>query len=164
MQKREITDIAGNKREIGGIGCAIQNGEVQSPGGRIAESAHFTAGQDYEIPIPGFVIIASKRHVQSVDEFTEDEQKDFIWFLCRVRKAMRQTLGIEVVYLIVEEDTSNHFHIWMFPRQDSLAEKFGTKIQSVRPVMEYARESLKTPENLKAVDEATEKMRKYFRK
>ncbi len=164
MQKREITDIAGNKKELTCIGCAIQHGEVQSPGGRIAESAHFTAAQDYEIPIPGFVILASKRHLQSVDEFTDDEQKDFVEFLCRMRKAMRQALGIEVVYLIQEEDTSDHFHVWMFPRYPWMAEKFGKKIQSVRPIMEYAREHLKTPENLKRVGEATEKLKQYFQK
>lgn len=135
---------------------------MKSPGGLIAESEHFTAGQDYEIPIPGFVILASKRHLQSVDEFTEAEQKDFIEFLCRVRKAMREALGIDVVYLIQEEDTSDHFHVWVFPRYDWMTEQFGKKIQSVRPIIEYVREHLQTPENLKKVDEVIEKLRTYF--
>ncbi len=164
MPKTEVTDIAGNKKVIECMGCAIQKGEVQSPGGLIAESRYFTAGQDYEIPILGFVIVASKRHIQSIDEFTDDEQKDFIEFLCRVRKAMRQALGIEVVYLIQEEDTSNHFHIWMFPRYGWMQEKFGAKIESVHSIMEYARTYLKIPENLKGVSEATKKLRDYFEK
>lgn len=77
---------------------------------------------------------------------------------------MREALGIQVVYLIQEEDTSDHFHVWMFPRYPWMTEKFGRKIQSVRPIMEYARESLKTPENLKQVDEATAKLKQYFQK
>jgi len=43
-----------------------------------------------------------------------------------------------------------------------MVEKFGKKIQSVRPIMEYARENMKTSENLKKVDEAMEKMKTYF--
>jgi hypothetical protein len=50
------------------------------------------------------------------------------------------------------------------PRYDWMKEKFGRKIQSVRPIMEYARESLKTPDSLKMVDEAMEKMKRYFQK
>lgn len=163
-QKREIEDIKGNKKQLGCLGCAIQNGEVESPGGSIASTKYFDAHQDYEIPIPGFVILASKRHLQSVDEFTEEERLDFIEFLCRLRRTMRQALDVQVVYLIQEEDTSHHFHVWIFPRHHWMAEKFGKKIQSVRPIMEYARESLKTLDNLKKVDEAMKKMKEYFQK
>ncbi len=163
-QKREIVDIKGNKKQIGCLGCAIQSGEAESSGGSIATTKYFDAQQDYEIPIPGFVILASKRHLQSVDEFTQEEREDFIEFLCRLRKTIRQALDIQVVYLIQEEDTSHHFHVWVFPRYDWMVEKFGREIQSVRPIMEYARENLKTEENLKKVDEATEKLRNYYQK
>lgn len=161
-QKREIVDIKGNKKDIGCLSCAIQSGEVESPGGFIGFTKYFDAHQDYEIPIPGFVILVSKRHVQSVDEFTDEEQADFIKFLCKLRKTMRRALGVDVVYLIQEEDTSHHFHVWMFPRSDWMEEKYGRKIQSVRPIMEHAREHLKTDDNLKKVDEATSKMKIYF--
>ncbi len=164
FQKREIEDIKGNKKELGCLGCAIQNGEVESPGGSIAATKYFDAYQDYEIPIPGFVILASKRHLQSMDEFTDEERADFIDFLCRVRKGMREALDVQVVYLIQEEDTSHHFHVWIFPRYDWMTEKFGKKIQSVRPIMEYARENLKIPENLRKVDEAMEKLKVFFQK
>jgi diadenosine tetraphosphate (Ap4A) HIT family hydrolase len=163
-QKREIEDIRGIKKQIGCLGCAIQGGEVKSSGGSIASTKYFDAHQDYEIPIPGFVILVSKRHLQSVDEFTKEERLDFIEFLCRLRKTMRQAFDIKIVYLIQEEDTSHHFHVWLFPRYDWMAEKFGRKIQSVRTIMEYSRENMKTTKNLKKVDEATKKMRSYFQK
>jgi len=99
-----------------------------------------------------------------VDEFTKEERADFIEFLYRLRKTMREALDIQVVYLIQEEDTSHHFHVWIFPRYDWMAEKFGRKIQSVRPIMEYARENMKTLDNLKNIDEAVKKIKKYFQK
>ena len=163
-QSREIIDIRGNKRLVDCLSCAIEKGEVARYGGSIASTLYFDAHQDWEIPIPGFVILASRRHLQSVDEFTREERADFIDFICRVRKVMRQALNIQIVYLIQEEDTSDHFHVWLFPRYEWMAERFGRKIQSVRVIMEYARENLKTEENLAKVDEAIKNMRDSYEK
>ena len=150
------------KKEIACLGCAIQSGEVETPGGVIASSEHFEAQQDYEIPIPGFVILTSKRHLVSFDEFTKDEQQDFIKLLCRVRKGMREALGVNTVYFVQEEDTQHHFHVWLFPRYGWMTEEFGRKINSVRPIMEYARKHMKTADNLVKVDQATQKLRQFL--
>ena len=77
---------------------------------------------------------------------------------------MREKLDIQTVYLVQEEDTSHHFHLWVFPRYEWMVEKFGRKIQSVRPIMEYAREHMKTKDNLKKVDDATKKMKQFLNK
>ena len=160
--KHEITDLKGRTKKIACIACSIQAGEVENPGA-IAKSEYFVAEQDYEFPIPGFVILVSKRHLQSVDEFTEAEQQDFIKFLCRLRLGMRKALDIEHVYIVQEEDTTtSHFHVWLFPRYQWMKDKFGRKIESVKPIMEFARGNLKTETNLQAVDTATQKLQQFF--
>ena len=40
-----------------------------------------------------------------------------------------------------------------------MAENFGTKIESLRPIMEYARNNLKTADNLDNVRDAIEKLK-----
>lgn len=160
MNTKKIVDLKGQEKKIACLGCAREKGEVSL--GNIIKSKHFDAHQDYEIPIPGFIIVSARRHIQSVDEFTDEEQRDFIEFLCRLRSAQRQVLSIDIVYLVQEEDTSHHFHVWMFPRYDWMAEKFGSKIPSVRPIMEYARENLKTEENIQEVETATQKLKQFF--
>ena len=162
MKQRNITDIQDKTKKIACLGCAIQQGEVESLGGSFLDSQYFDARQDYEIPIPGFIILASKRHLQSVDEFTEKEQQDFIKSLCRLRLALRKVLDIKVEYLIQEEDTSDHFHVWIFPRYEWMTKIFGQKIQSVRPIMEYARENLKTTSNLKKVNTTIQKLKQFL--
>jgi len=157
-KKRKITDIRGKTKNISCIACSIQKKEVDNPGS-ITETRYFVAEQDYEIPIPGFIVLVSRRHIQSVDELSKDEQRDFIELLCRLRATMRKALKIGHVYIIQEEDTTtSHFHIWLFPRYKWMEKKFGRKIQSVRPIMEYARKTMKTPGNLKKIDAATKKM------
>ena len=159
MAEKSITDFTGKSKEFECLACARENWEITL--GNIVKTMHFDAHQDYEIPIPGFVIISSRRHIQSIDEFTESEQADFIKLLCRVRLAQREVSGIDAVYLF-QADSAKHFHIWLFPRFDWMDEKFGTKIQSVRPIMEYARENLMTDESIMEVEVMTKKLKEYF--
>lgn len=162
MEGKDVVDLTGKAQKIMCLGCDREKGLIDL--GDIVKSKYFDAHQDYEIPIPGFIIISSRRHIQSIDEFTEDERTDFIKFLCEVRSAQRKILGIDVIYLVQEEDTSHHFHVWMFPRFDWMEEKFGHKIQSVRPIMEYARENMKTEANIQAVEVAVQKLKQFFHK
>lgn len=76
MAQKEIIDIEGNKTSVECIGCALENGVMERPGGAIV-----------------------------------------------------------------------------------LTEKFGSKMPSVQPIMEYARDNLKTPENLQRVGDAVEKLK-----
>lgn len=159
--KLEIVDYKGNPTQVSCLGCARENGEMERIG-TVLTTEHFDAHQDFEIPIPGFIIISSRRHLQSVDEFTNEEKLDFADTLIAVRAGMRKILNIDVVYLVQEEDTSHHFHVWMFPRYNWMSEKFGKKTPSLRPIMEYARENLKTTENLKEVEKSVSKLKTYF--
>jgi len=159
-EEKNIVDFTGKTKKIACLACAREKGEVDL--GNITKSEYFDAHQDYEIPIPGFIIISSRRHIQSVDEFTEDEQQDFIEFLCRIRSVMRKALGIETTYLFQAEDTTHHFHIWLIPRYSWMTEKFGTKIESVRPIINYSKEFLRTESDIAKVEEATQKLKQFF--
>lgn len=160
----KITNIYNQEETVKCLSCDLVNRKIPVPGGSIFESKYFDAQQDFEIPIPGFVIVVSKRHIKSIDEFNEEESADFMSFMVKIRKAMRNVLGIECVYLIQEEDTEHHFHVWIFPITQDFREKYGKGIENVRPYMEYARAELKTKENLEIVESATRKLREYLSK
>lgn len=159
-QSNVIINYKGEAKKFSCLSCARSSGEISD--GNIIKSEHFDLHQDYGTPIPGFLILSSKRHIQSIDEFTESEQIDFIKTLCRARKALRQTLGIKTTYLFQDEDTSYHFHIWIFPRYNWMNEKFGSRIQSIHPIIEYARKELRTQDNVAAVEKAVKKLKKYL--
>ena len=157
----EVESAEGFKKKIDCIGCAMQRGEIESVGGEVAETENFEVHQDYEIPIEGFMILSSKRHVEGIEGFSEEERKELVEFIFRIRKAMRESLGIQHIYLIQEEDSSSHFHIWIFPRHDWM-KKFGKGIETVRPIMEHARENMKTEEQITKLKEASDKIRKML--
>lgn len=163
--KRIVEDFTGLKKNVDCIGCFLNEKGEDSPGYIIATSL-FHAHQDYENPIPGFVVLATRRHIKSIDAFTEREAAEFIKLVRKIRKAQREVLGIETVYLVQEEDTEDHFHLWFLPRYDWMnnVEKFGRKISSARPVLQFAKTHMKTPENIAVVKASVEKLRNYLHK
>ena len=111
--------------------------QILFPDEIVFETENFKIAQDWEVPIAGFLIISSKRKVKSIVDLTETEAKEFIVLLQRVRKGLYKKLNIEEVYLFQNEDTDHWFHFWIFPRHKWM-DPFGRKIQSVRPIMDYA--------------------------
>lgn len=160
---RTIEDFTGAKKEVDCIGCACVEAGTAVPG-HIIETELFQAHQDQEVPIPGFVILATKRHIASVDEFTENEAAEFVALLRRIRHAQRTVLGIATVYLIQEEDTRDHFHLWLLPRYEWMndEEKFGRRVSSARPVLKHAREHMKTPDNIAEVLASAARLRDFL--
>jgi diadenosine tetraphosphate (Ap4A) HIT family hydrolase len=161
-----ITTIEGIKKQIGCVGCAIQRGEIQCTGGVIAETENFAARQDFEIPIPGFIIVSSKKHIKGIDDLSKEQRTEFIEFLFHLRKAMKEVLNIDYIYLIQEEDAivkGAHFHIWLFPKYQWV-EELGRGMESLRKVMEYTRKNMKTKVNLEKVKQAAESLKGYLAK
>src|SRR3989344_528898 len=111
------------------------------PNENIITTELFYIGQDWECPIPGFFILSPLRKIRSISEFTDEESAEFMNLLRKVRTGMMDVLEIKEVYLFQNEDTEHNFHLWIFPRYEWM-EKFGKKIQSVRPIINYAEKNM----------------------
>jgi len=144
------------------IGCSIKNKKIDSIGGVVFESKHFIVTQDIEIPIPAFMILSSKRHISSISDFSKEESQDFIKTLTKVRKVLKKNLSIDTVTL-VQKEKRPHFHLWLFPHYKWM-ESFGDKLKDITDVIEYAKENMKTEENLKEILRSASKLRKLLSK
>jgi diadenosine tetraphosphate (Ap4A) HIT family hydrolase len=123
---------------------------------------YFDVHQDWGVPIPGFFIIASKRKISSVADFNDDEPQEFMKLVCTLRKGMRDILNIKNIYLFQNEDTEYNFHLWIFPRFEWM-EKFGRKIESIRPIINYAKENMVKDEVLGEVRSRVKQMKEYMK-
>lgn len=103
----------------------------------ILTTDNFIIAQDWEVPIAGFFILSTKRQVRSIAEFTDQEAAEFGPLIKQVRRAMSDVLHIKDVYLFQNEDSVHGFHLWLFPCHEWMKD-FGTKIESVRPIMQHA--------------------------
>ena len=130
----------------------------------ILETKNFRVGQDWEVPIPGFFIVAPKKKAKSISDFTEKESEEFIKIIKKVRHGMRKVLKIKNVYFFQNEDSIHDFHFWMFPHYKWITEKkFGRYIASVKPAMNYAEKNMMDKKTISKVKKSVEKMKKYLK-
>lgn len=155
----KITDISGKEHSIDCIACAIQSGEIALPVERITETENFVVEQDLEIPIEGFLIVVSKRHIFSVDELSDNEITELSILLKKTRKAMRQSLGVSWITIVQEENTAtSHFHIWLFPWHKWMAKKWSGKLEEIKEIMKFSRKEMSGEEVLSRVKESSVKV------
>lgn len=145
------------------MSCALTSGLIEPDGGVVFETKYFHAHQDVAYPIKGLIILASKRHIKSFDELTEEEKTDYIHVLTKIRQAQREVLNIEYVYYFYNEDTFHHFHTWMVPRYEWMYE-FGRSIESVRPALLHARNHMNDTKNMEEVMTAIDLLKKELNK
>ncbi len=127
----------------------------------ILTTDNFIVAQDWEVPIAGFFILSTRRKIHSISEFTDEEAREFGVLIKKVRIGMNEVLNINDVYFFQNEDLVHGFHLWMFPRYDWMKE-FGLKIESVRPIMQYAQGLEITEELLSEVKKSAAIMKDYF--
>ena len=157
-----IIDISGKEQEVKCIGCAIQKKEVELPIERIGETRNFVLEQDFEYPIGGFLILASKRHIQSVLEFNEGEKSEFLDFLIKSRKIMKDVLGIKKITIVQEEGSQDsHFHVWLFPWLDWM-KPHGSKLQGIKNLMKYAKENFSDKKHLDKIKKIGKELKLKF--
>ncbi len=116
------------------MGCAIGNGTMLVPGGFIHNTSHFCVHQDPLIPLPGFLVVVSLRHIGSITEMQESEYEEFSTLVKASHQAIKAVTGVKYL-TIIQEESSIHFHLWFFPWLDFVIEKYGqpslTKIREI---------------------------------
>ena len=155
-------DILGNDIKNDCVGCAIVNGEINLPGGIIYDGKSIILAADPEIPIPGFLIITSKRHAQSFSELSLEERTEIGNTIVLAEKAIKG-LNIADTVTLVQEERSKHFHIWIFPNQEWMQEKFGYGLQYLREINSCARQNA-SAEDINKVIKTVEEIKAYWNK
>ena len=131
------------------------------PNEKIIVTDNFDVHQDWDVPIPGFFIIVSTRGRISLLDFSAKEREDFFELMVKLRRGMKEVLGIKEVSFFQDESTHHKlFHMWIFPRYDWM-DKFGEKIQAIRPIIEYSKQEMTDEKNIFEVKSAVQKMKKY---
>jgi diadenosine tetraphosphate (Ap4A) HIT family hydrolase len=151
-----IKDILNKEWEC--IGCGIGAGKITPPGGVIVETKNFVLHQDPEVPIKGFLIIASKAHIKSISELSFEESRELFDLVYKVRIALKNIVDIKEVS-IIQEERSKHFHLWLLPRYEWMNDKFTNSLSTIREMMSFSKDNSKTDQNIKDILETVELIR-----
>lgn len=156
-------DFLGHEWDIECMGCAIADGSMSTPGGFIHRSQHFCVHQDPLIPLPGFLVIASVRHIRSIAEMEDAEYQEFASLMRVTHQAIKQVTHIEHLTL-VQEESSIHFHLWFFPWTEEVIEKYGPpSLAKIRGTMAELREQTIHETDWATLKESIEKLQAFFK-
>lgn len=151
-----MTNYANEKICFNGCpSCAYANGEFTLPCGIAYENDRFILSQDWELPIEGFFIVSPKRHIETFEELSENERIEIFDIINKTIKILKDSKICDRFNVIFEEKEHKHFHIWIMPRHKWMSDLVGNIINDIGKVFEYAKNNLKTTNNLEHIKEIT---------
>ena len=159
---KTVKDFLGKDLNFECMGCGIANGDLEIPAGIIYKGIHVILAIDPEIPLSGFLILCTKRHVRSFSECTKEEREEISEILYYSEKALKDLNIVQKVTLI-QEEKSGHFHIWIYPNYIWLQKKFGEGIDGIKPAFEYVKENVKKNKKIiKRILDTADNIKEYF--
>lgn len=158
---KSAIDFLGNTLVYECMGCAISKGKIKIPGGIIYEGEYTKLAGDPEIPIPGFLIVNAKRHVNSFSDLTKEERNEISEIIAFSEKVLKK-LEVTNEITLVQEERSKHLHIWIFPFKPWMKEKFGKGITYFREISEYAQKNV-TKEEINECLNVIEEVKKEYK-
>lgn len=128
--------------------------------GEILRTKNFDISQDFELPINGFIVIGSIRHIESINEMTMEEKHELITLIDVVISTLKKLNVCSQYDVVWEEKDNNHFHVWLMPRHKYLLDAMGTNIiKKIGELFNYVKNNLRTEDNLKSINEIIEKLK-----
>lgn len=144
------------------MGIAITNNELIPPGGILYDGKHLVINQDPAVPIPGFMVITLKRHINSYNLLTKEEKIEISNLLYLIEKIEKE-LNISKEFTIVQEDRCPHFHVWVFPDENWLSNDYPRGIEKLREMFKVSKEKV-TQEKIYETLEVTKKIKQQLDK
>lgn len=150
----KVTNIFGEEIEFECMGCDIANHKLIPPGGYVYEDEFINVSADPEIPIKGFMVLGINKHIKSINDMTEYERSIIINVLNKTIEVIKR-LNIAKEVLIIQEEKSGHFHIWIVPIHEWM-KTFGKSVVNIKEIIKYSKENFneeKKIELLKAIED-----------
>lgn len=145
-------------------GCAYAKHEFELPCKMAYEDDKFTLSQDWELPIPGFMVVSPKRCIEKFSDLTEEEKAEIIKIVDKTILILRENNICDRFNVIFEEKENRHFHIWIMPREKWMLDIVDDITDNIGEVFKYAKENFRTEENYTKIEKITEVVKNGFEK
>lgn len=155
-----FADFLGNTFACDCLGCAIANHSISVPGGLIFEDDMFSIQQDPLIPIKGFMIVNVKEHISSITQLDDLARIKLLNLISDTISFMKE-LGVTDKIIMVQEERSKHFHVWLFPYHSWMINDYEFRVENLRKICDYAKEKI-TDKEINEILEMIDQLRNKF--
>ncbi len=153
-----FTDFLDTTWNTSCMGCGIGDHSVVPPFGLIYESDCFVIHQDPLIPLEGFVLLASKRHISSIKEMTQEEYRNFSTSVWNIRSQYPESPELRYLTLI-QEERGPHFHFWFFPWYIWMKTNSQPLLSQIRDISRYIQDKPVSQKKFDRIKDFIEKLR-----
>ena len=132
---------------------AARDSGVAPPWDAIYRTPFWDVVHSYNTALPGWLVLVVRRHIEAVDELTDDEAIELGLLIKEVSVALREATGCLKTYVIqfAEADGHPHVHFHIVPRMaDQPEDRRSTKIFGYLGVSEEERVSEATMNDIAA--------------
>lgn len=77
----------------------------------IYRTAHWDLVHSYNTALPGWLVLVARRHIEAIDELTDEEAAELGVLLQRVSAALRQVTGCTKTYVVQFAEAAEHPHV-----------------------------------------------------
>ena len=134
----KFIDLLGNEIEFECLGCDVARHKLIPPGGYVYEDDFINVSADPEIPITGFMVLGIKKHVRTMNELSKEERYRIIDILNLTIENIKEC-EIANKVLVIQEERSRHFHIWIVPIHEWMKE-YGEIFKNIDKIIEHSKE------------------------
>jgi len=142
--------------------CCFANHQFSLPCGIAFENENFTVSQDWELPIPGFFVIAPKKHVENLCELSDEEQAEMFAIMNKTIRILKENGVCNKFNFICEEKKNVHLHIWIMPRHEWMNQLVGNITKNIGAIFAHAKKFLRTDENYEYIKKVSDMVKKGF--
>lgn len=150
---KKMIDYSGKEVCFEGcVSCAYDKAEFKLDCEDVLRDGDFTLTQDFELPIVGFLVLCPVfRHVEKISELSDSERNRMFEIVNKTISILEKHKVCENYLVIFQEKEGVHLHIWLMPQHDWMKEKFGKITRNIGNIFDYAKQNLRTPENLEEI-------------
>ena len=77
----------------------------------IYRTAHWDLVHSYNTALPGWLVLVARRHIEAIDELTDEEAAELGVLLQRVSATLRQVTGCTKTYVVQFAEAAEHPHV-----------------------------------------------------
>jgi len=137
-------------------GCAYAKHSFELSCGIAYEDDKYVLSQDWELPIKGFFVLSSKKCVDKLSDFSNDERNEMFSIVDKTIKILKDNFICDSFNVIFEEKLNKHFHIWIMPRSKWMNEITDDIIDNIALIFEYAKKNFRNEETYSEIKKITQ--------
>ncbi len=155
----KFTTIFNEEIEIDCVGCVVSDAKLFKQG-RIFQTELFDISQDFELAVPGMMVISPLRHIPNIEALTDDELAELSLLQVYCKRALLDLWECENVVYQLYEKPDCHIHLVIIPLWKSL--KLQNKYAALAELMARKDELKSDMQNMEQVVKYIEDLKVWF--